>query len=256
MLGDAVAFSLMVGLGESFIAPFALALGFGDVAAGLIATAPMLLGAILQLVTPAAVGRLGSHKRWVVVCAVLQAMTFVPLLYGALAAQMSLVSLFATTALYWGLGMATGPAWNTWAGTLVPGRLRATYFARRSRWSNVALLGGLGLGALILWQSAGNGRSVEAYALLFACALLARLISAAFLARQSESQPVAIGETRISPSAIRAFDDDDVRAFDELQGFTLTSNLILDTSLRRSRATYSAQARWCRATMCSSTRPR
>lgn len=203
MLRDGVAFSLMVGVGESYVAPFALALGFGDVAAGLIATTPMLAGAVLQLVTPAAVGWLGSHKRWVVLCATLQAASFVPLLCGALAGGMSSITLFATTTLYWGLGMATGPAWNTWAGTLVPRSLRATYFARRSRWSNLALLGGLALGGELLRRGAQRDEPLEAFAWVFLCALVARAISAGFLARQSEPKPVAIGETRISPAAIR-----------------------------------------------------
>lgn len=203
MLGDGVAFSLMIGVGESYIALFALALGFGDIAAGLIATAPMLVGAVLQLATPAAVGWLNSHKRWVVLCAALQAASFVPLISGALAGSMSPIVLYATTALYWGLGMATSPAWNSWAETLVPRGLRATYFARRSRWSNVALLGGLALGAATLRGSAETDYALEPYALVFGFALVARVISACFLSRQNESKPVEIGETRISPHAIR-----------------------------------------------------
>ena len=75
MLRDGVAFSFMVGIGESYLAPFAMALGRSDVTAGLITTVPMLAGAVLQLATPAAVGVLSSHKRWVVLCAGLQALT-------------------------------------------------------------------------------------------------------------------------------------------------------------------------------------
>jgi len=36
------------------------------VAAGLITTLPLLAGALLQLVSPAGVRRIGSHRRWVV----------------------------------------------------------------------------------------------------------------------------------------------------------------------------------------------
>ncbi len=31
------------------------------------------------------------------------------------------------------LGLATGPAWNTWIGTIVPRSVRARFFSRRSR---------------------------------------------------------------------------------------------------------------------------
>ena len=204
MLCDGLAFSLMVGLGESYLPPFALALGFGDVTAGLVATAPMLAGALLQLVTPAAVGRLGSHKRWVVLCAALQAACFVPLVTAALVGEMTIELLYLTASLYWGLGMATSPAWNTWAGTLVPASLRPRFFARRAGASQLALLAGLGAGGLLLQWGAHHGRALDAFAGLFAAALLARAVSAGFLSRQSEPRPIPLGETRVSPRAIRA----------------------------------------------------
>ena len=42
-LWDGVFFSLMVGLGETYLPAFALALGHGEVLAGLVATVPMLV---------------------------------------------------------------------------------------------------------------------------------------------------------------------------------------------------------------------
>ena len=69
IIGDGVAFSVMVGAGESYIPAFALAAGLGEITAGLVATLPMLVGAAFQLVSPAAVRRLGSQRRWVVLCA-------------------------------------------------------------------------------------------------------------------------------------------------------------------------------------------
>ncbi|MEI6255422.1 MAG: hypothetical protein WCQ77_02145, partial [Planctomycetota bacterium] len=48
---DAAAFSLMVGFGETYIPAFALALGLGPVAAGMMASVPVLVGAIFQLIT-------------------------------------------------------------------------------------------------------------------------------------------------------------------------------------------------------------
>lgn len=203
MLGDGIAFSVMVGIGESYLAAFALALGFGDITAGLIATAPMLVGALLQLVSPVAVRWLGSHKRWVVLCASLQAASFLPLIIGALAGSVWVGSLYLTVSIYWGMGLATGPAWNTWAGRLVPAALRARYFARRSRWSQGALLLGLLAGGVILQEGGRRGEPLAAYALVFCVAFLARGVSATLLGRQSEARPVELGDTRISPRAIR-----------------------------------------------------
>ena len=40
-MGDAAAFSVMIGVGETYFAAFALALGTGETIAGLVATLPM-----------------------------------------------------------------------------------------------------------------------------------------------------------------------------------------------------------------------
>ena len=203
MLGDGVSFSVMLGVGESYLPAFALALGYGDVTAGLVATIPMLAGALLQLASPAAVGMLDSHRRWIVLCAALQALCFAPLVVSALAHQMDLVLLFAVASLYWGLGMSTGPAWTTWASSLVPQRLRPAFFANRARASQLALVLALVGGGMILQLGKGQGVEFEAYALIFTLALAARGVSASFLSSQREPRTLEVGDTSISPAVIR-----------------------------------------------------
>ncbi|HEX9814569.1 MAG TPA: MFS transporter [Myxococcota bacterium] len=198
ILGDGVSFGVMMGLGESYVAAFVLAAGFGDIAAGLVTTVPLLAGAVLQLVTPAGVRLFGSHRRWVVLCAVFQATSFLPLIAGALAGSISYgVILFAAVA-YWSFGMATGPAWNTWVGTLVPPPLRARFFAHRTRWSNAALFGALVAGGVILDRIHPTNGALLGFALIFALAAAARLVSATFLASQSETRPMLDGQRSVS----------------------------------------------------------
>jgi MFS family permease len=198
-----MAFSAMVGLGESYLPAFTLELGYGPITAGLVATLPMLAGALFQLATPAAVRLLNSHRRWVVCCAALQALTFVPLISGALAGQMDLPLIYLTASLYWGLGMSTGPAWMAWASTIVPARIRPAYFARRSRYSQASLVCALLAGGAILNLDAGGGDTFPLFALVFLFALGARMLSVTCLVIQSELSPVPIGESRISPVVIR-----------------------------------------------------
>lgn len=196
MIGDGIAFSAMVGLGETYVPAFALAAGHGDLVAGLVATLPMLAGAVLQLATPAGVRRVGSHRAWVVSCARLQAASLLPLAIWALLGRVPLPWLFAATSAYWAFGMSTLPAWNAWAGTLVPSYLRARFFARRTRYAQASLLVALLVGGAIL--DSGErllGETTVAFALLLASAALARLVSARFLARQSE-RPGLVGEQR------------------------------------------------------------
>ncbi len=204
IVGDGVAFSVMVGAGESYIPAFALAAGLGEITAGLVATLPMLVGAAFQLVTPAAVRWLGSSRRWVVLCASAQAASFAPLVIAALSGRLSRPVLFLAAALYWGFGMATGPAWNTWVTQIVPRRIRSRFFAARSRWSQVAVLSGLLAGGLALEAGSGAERPLPIFAALFGTALLARAVSSRFLASQSEPGAAPPEPLRLSPAAFWA----------------------------------------------------
>ncbi len=180
----------MVGAGESYLALFALAAGLGEVASGLIATVPLLAGAVLQTLGPAGVRLLGTYRRWIVACAATQALSFAPLAAMALLGRAPVWLLFGAATLYWGAGMATGTAWSTWIGQLVPGRVRARYFGRRSRIANAGILVGLVGAGLTLEHGPAAGNPLLWYALIFAVAGLARGGSAAFLASQTDTGPV------------------------------------------------------------------
>lgn len=189
---DGVAFSLMVGLGETYLPAFALALGHGEVSAGLLATLPMLVGASFQLGTPLGVRWLRSYRRWVVLCATCQALAFAPLVSGALLGDLALGWIFVSASAYWSFGMATTPAWNAWMGVLVPRERWAAFFAHRNRLCQSAVFLAVVVGGLVLDRGRGAGDgSVLLFGGLFAAAALARMLSARFLAGQSEPAGLA-----------------------------------------------------------------
>ena len=174
-LGDATAFGGMVGLGETYLPAFVLAVGLGELTAGLIASVPLVAGGIMQTVSPAAIRALGSHKRWVVLCATVQALTFIPLLLAAWFGRISSVAVLVVAALYWAAGLATGPAWNTWIGSIVPPAVRSRFFAVRTRASQAAVFSGFLLGGLALHFASARNQVTTAFAGLFAVAGLCRL---------------------------------------------------------------------------------
>jgi MFS family permease len=186
---DGIAYSVTVGAGESYLPAFVLAAGLGDVASGLVATLPMLVGACFQLLTPAGVAALGSYRRWVVGCATLQALSLAPLAVAAAVGRVPLGLAFGCAAAYWGFGLATSPAWNTWVGTLVPRRVRARFFAGRNRTAQAALFIAFLSAGLLLEAGSERGGPPTAFAALFGAALLARVVSSRFLAAQSEPTP-------------------------------------------------------------------
>lgn len=176
----------MVGTGEAYLPAFLLSLGSSAVSAGLVATLPLLGGGILQLLTPWAVRRLGSRKRWVFLCAAVQAGVFLPLIAiaGLGAGPIGLVFLLAT--LYWGAGMAAGPPWSAWIGTIVRGSIRSRYFARRSRATQIGTAVSLFVAGGIIQVATQRGAELLGFAAVFLLALLARGISAALLLQQDE----------------------------------------------------------------------
>ena len=189
----------MVGIGETYIPAFALAVGLGEVTAGLTATVPMVAGAVLQMVSPRLARRFGSHRRWVVVCAAAQALCFGPLVWAALLGRISAAGVLLIATGYWGFGLAAAPAWNTWMARLVPTRLRTGFFATRTRALQVAVLAGLLTGGIILQWTSVRGAALAGFALLFAVAGCARLISTAFLAAQGEPDGPVEPERMVAP---------------------------------------------------------
>lgn len=201
-------FSVMVGCGEAYFVAFALAVGMGEALAGLLGSVPLLAGAMLQLMGPWAVQRLGSHKRWVVLTAGLQALSFVPLVIAAWLGYMPNWLVFVMVSLYWALNLGGGPAWNTWIGTVVPSSVRAKYFATRTRRAQAVLMVTLIGAGLVLYfgqrhfsGSGQEGAYIKVFAGLFAIAGLARLGSTWCHMRVSEPEPMPEGQRNVPLSA-------------------------------------------------------
>ncbi len=190
MSADGAAWSVMVGVGETYLPAFVLALSANQTASGLVATLPLVVGAVLQLLAPYAVRRIGSYRTWIVLGAIVQAVAFLPLVAAAALGAMPVPFIFAIASVYWAAGMATGPAWNAWVETLVPKDIRARYFARRTRLTQVGLLFGFMAGGLLL-QLVRFPDPLTGFALLFLVAAAARAVSAYCLSRHSEPEKPA-----------------------------------------------------------------
>jgi len=186
-VADCAAFSIMVGIGETYFPAFALALGLGQIVSGLVASVPLLIGAVLQLVSPYAVRWLGSNRRWCVMCVLLQGLSFLPLVGAALAGYLPAWALFGFVALYWAGGLGATPAWQTWMETVVPFHVRAPFFAMRTRFGQAGVLVGFLAGGLSLQYGKQHGIVLKMFAAIFAVAFVCRIISARFLSRQTES---------------------------------------------------------------------
>jgi MFS family permease len=201
-LVDGGGYSIMVGVGETYFSPFALAMGMTAAGAGLIVTVPVLIGSTLQLATPWAVQRLGSHRVWLVITVFLQVLCLLALPLAACFSNTFGVSLVAVAiTLYWASGLSGGPPWNTWIEDIVPTSIRTHFFAQRQRLSLICLLASFVLGGLCLQAGQLGGYPLTVFTALFLMAALARLISGIALGLQTEpsrgkyhEQMVGLGE--------------------------------------------------------------
>jgi MFS family permease len=199
----------MVGLGETNFPLFALALGKTQATAGLVATVPQLAGALLQLCAPWGVERIGSPRRWIMLCASIQFLSFGPMVLAAALGAMPTWLLFAVASLYWAVNLGAAPAWNTWIGALFPRRIRSHYFGWRSRVYQFSILGALLVGGFVL-AVGDSGRAaallgadiapgfgvMASFAVVFALAGLSRLWSVWFLRHQSEAPRLDVRQHR------------------------------------------------------------
>lgn len=182
--GDGVTYSFMVGAGETYLAQFAVALGFSGVKSGLIVAAPPIAGGIAQLAAPYASRRVGSPRRWVMLCASLQASALLFLLVGAVVGRMPAFLVFFCASLYWAGALAAASVWNTWVGESFPARLRARYFGKRNRLCQFATLIGLLAGGSLIGGGERLGQPLIGFAAAFGLAGASRLVSLVYLANQ------------------------------------------------------------------------
>lgn len=196
--------SAMVGLGETYVPAMAIAMGMGEVVAGLIATVPMMVGAVLQLLAPWGIRLVGSYRLWVCGCALLQAISFVPLVIGAACWDLSVAWLFAACIAHWCFGMSIAPAWNTWITALVPATLRTGFFAKRARLANAVLCVSLVVAGSTLHIGLENGNAGVAFAWLFGAAICSRLASLFCLYRHSEPAGLVAGHRAMASRPLLA----------------------------------------------------
>jgi predicted MFS family arabinose efflux permease len=185
-LWDAFFFSLMVGIGETYLPAYALSAGMSEWAAGMFATVPLIAGAVMQLLTPWWLVRVGSIKKWVVGSALLQAMSFVPLVYFCMSPTENVFWIFFFASLYWGAGFASGPTWNFWMGQLVPPEKVPVFFSHRHRIIQIGILLGLVGGGLMLHYKVTMGPFVSVFGILFLVASVSRVLSSTMLAMKRQ----------------------------------------------------------------------
>lgn len=189
--------ALMTGFGETYFIAFSVQSGLTAPLAALLGAWPLLLGAFMQLISPWGVRFFKSYKKWVVVAAFMQALSFIPLIVAAftihpkstLDNQTGLFVFFLLAlGFYWASGFATGPAWTLWIKSLTRAEHRTEFFSHRLKLSQIGIMIGIILGGLAL-EACPDEQKLHCFAGVFFSAAVFRLLSVAFLNRHKKQNP-------------------------------------------------------------------
>ena len=200
----------MIALTETFGIAAAVSLHAPTMAIALLGSTPLLLGSLGQYFLPAVLDLRRARKTAVLIGVALQsALLFVCSLTGYLPAPWAPWAYVAAIALAGVSANVTTASWVSWMAELVPTRIRARHFAWRNRlFAFVNLSCALLTGVLAADYSAGNA-PWRFFAIVFACAGLARALSFQMLKRQYE--PPA--EILTAPAAWKVQPSSDYRLF-------------------------------------------
>ncbi len=174
---DAAYYGAMVGFSENYFSAFALAVGLGQVTAGLVTSLPILCGGVSQLVALWLLRSGGSYRTSILLFVTIQALAFVPLIIAAAVGGIPAWLFYLTISVYWAGGMAAGPGWNAWISQLVPKKIRPRFFAKRTRFIQLATLSAFLFGGIVLEQLTRADYRLLGFMLLFIGALSTRLLS-------------------------------------------------------------------------------
>lgn len=202
---DGALYAVMLGTSESYLGAFAVALGHDSQALAILSTLPMVVGAFAQLLAGTVVRALGGHKRLVAAAAALQALAHLGFIAIALTSESALLPLLVTKVLFWTGASIGAPAWSAWMAKLTARVPRERYFARRSLILNVVLLVSFLAAGGVLELGRASERTLPAFALLFAAALVARALSATALALKHDPGGDIAGALTVVTRAREAF---------------------------------------------------
>lgn len=214
-VADGTFYSIMVGAGENFIVPFAIALGASSALSALIFAIPQFIAAVVQLAAVPISNFIEGRKKTVSIGSALQALCWLPIIALAYhAGMLAFVALILVYCAYVTLPALINPIWSAWMAELVPEHERGGYFSHRNSVTILAtLLSAIAAGWLLNEYAAyhaGTGSALSGafgwfsgagalggYVMIFSIALAARMVSVFFLTRMADCPPRHDFEERI-----------------------------------------------------------
>ena len=184
-LFDGSAYSVMLGLTQNYMTPYALTMKATAQQIGLLTSLPNFTMAAAQFAAPALSERMGGRKGFILPMVLMHALTWLPILL--------IPYLFHTHQVWWLIAFMTlstafdsaqNPAWGSMMADLVPTQMRGRFFGLRNRITAFVSMAFSYVAAGILQLLTGNTNL--AFTIIFVGAMASRLISFYFLSQMHE----------------------------------------------------------------------
>lgn len=185
--------SVMVGLTEQYLAPFAIALHATVQQIGILAALPHLVASLFQLYASSWAYRFKSRRTFIVMGALVQTFSLLPLAYLPYLRFKSEIWIF----IFWVIvfhtaGAMIGPVWGSLISDHIPTGERGRYFGgRNQKLGLVTVASNLAAGLILYFIHPSH--PLVGFTVLCTMAALMRLISAGLLARM-EDLPLRVGK--------------------------------------------------------------
>jgi len=182
---DGSAYSVMLGLTQNYITPYALTMNATTQQIGLLTSVPNFTMAATQFVAPALAERAGSRKGFILPMALMQALTWLPILL--------IPYFFHTHQVWWLIAFVTlstafdsalNPVWGGMMADIVPVQMRGRFFGLRNR-ITAFISGAFSYAAGGILQLL-TGNTNLAFTIIFTGAIASRLVSFYFLSQMYE----------------------------------------------------------------------
>lgn len=182
---DGMGASLMIGLTQDYIIPYALALKASVKQIGLLSSLPNLCAALIQLKSADFTERLASRKKIILSSVFFQALTLLPIMFIPYCMKDNpAVMLIVFVVIFTGFGAVSLGPWLSLMSEYIPARKRGAYFGWRNRV--------LGFMVVVSSLSAGvilqllKHNVLKGFLIILILALIARVSCCYFLMRMYE----------------------------------------------------------------------
>lgn len=169
--------AVKVGIGESYFNAFAIkAINASPFQVGLLSSIPLLLGYLSNIFTVKAVEKLKSRKKLILICALINALCFIPIFLSFFIKGYEFIFLLLSVIIYFVSDLFLVPAWVSLMGDIIPDRIKSIYFGERNKINNFIAFTSLLIGGFIL-QSVSGLSLIYSFGIIFFIALVAKLAS-------------------------------------------------------------------------------